>query len=107
MQDILTELEKEFVISFNENLQMKEAVKKVMLQFIYSEGVVNKEGETQDLKNNWAMVSAFNEGAISNEQLGERIRAKAEGLRFLNNAFEKLDDYKKVVEETPKENIAK
>ena len=106
LDDILNNLEKELVIGFNENLPMKEAVKKIILQFIYSEGTIEKE-KSNDLKENWAMVSVFNEGSLSNEELGARIRAKAEGLRFLNNAFERLDEFKRPTETKEKENKAK
>lgn len=96
MQNIvLTKEEKvEMLKQFNANEKMKEAVKQVLLAGIYENGVI-KEGETHNPMQNWAMSLVFcGDDRINNEQLGAKLSALAEGLRFVESAFDKIGDYK-------------
>lgn len=92
----LSEEEKvELLMQFNANEKMKEAVKQVLLAGIYSNGVI-KPGEKHNPMLNWAMSLVFNtDDRINNEQLGAKLSALAEGIRFVESAFDKIADYKK------------
>lgn len=91
----LTKEEKiELLTQFNANPRMKEAVKQVLLAGIYENGVI-KEGEMHNPMMNWAMSLVFSgDDRINNEQLGAKLSALAEGLRFVESAFDKIGDYK-------------
>lgn len=84
----------ELLTQFNSNPKMKEAVKQVILAGIYDNGVI-KEGEAHNPMLNWAMSLVFSgDDRIDNEQLGAKLSALAEGLRFVESAFDKISDYK-------------
>lgn len=79
---------------FNANEKMKEAVKQVLLAGIYENGVI-KPGEKHNPMQNWAMHLVFSaDDRINNEQLGAKLSALAEGIRFVESAFDKISDYK-------------
>lgn len=106
IEDILTETERDLIVNFNDNAPLKEAIKKAMTMFLYEQGVI-KKGKKHDLRENWALAMTFNQGDFTNEELGAKLRAKAEALRFLDNAFVELDTIKKVGEITEKINKAR
>lgn len=103
-QDFLTDAEKGLIAVFNESVEMKAAVQKVMLQYIYDQGVL-KKNKKHSFLNNWALVSIME--TPDDLILGQKLRAKAEALRFLNDAFGKIGEYKKVGESVEKTNNAK
>jgi hypothetical protein len=105
MSEILTDAEKDLVANFNLNTKMKEAVRKVLLQGIYDNGVI-KIGEEHNPVQNWALSIAFDDKKTSEEK-GQLLTAVAEGIRFLKTAFEKLDNYKLVKSVEPKKNKAR
>lgn len=90
--DYLNDAEKQQIMAFVSNELMSKAVKKVLLAGIYQQGVAGEKKEE-----NWAY--SIVRGAKSDEQIGQEVRAAAQGLSFLANAFEKLLEYK---EEPPK-----
>ncbi len=92
---ILNDQEKVKVGLFVEDTVMFEAVKKVLLAGIYYNGVL-KPGVNSDPLQNYALSLASNPG-ISNEILGQDLRATSEGIMFLENGLKKLKDYKPAV----------
>lgn len=96
--------EVELLQALNENTKLLEAIRKVMLVGIQSNGVA-KAGLTYNPMYNWAIQIATARGT-TNEQVGETTRAVAEGINALQVAFEELLHFKKVEEREPKKNPA-
>lgn len=96
MQNYLTDLEITKIEAFNADTVLVEAVKKVLLQHIYSQGVIKKGEDHNPLKNRaLAMVGSD----VSNEELGSQIRSLWEGVNALETGFADLETIKmKVVE---------
>jgi hypothetical protein len=107
-KDILTPEEQELVANFNEDTKLKEAIRKVILQGIYDNGVI-KPGEDHDPRINWALSLGWSKETEekSVEEIGKTFIAISEGIRFLEVAFDKLDKYKKRSNVTKKENKAR
>ncbi len=82
---------------FNLNPVLKGAVKKVMLGHIYSCGVV-KEGEVMDSDVNFAFGLVMNQRGdrydLTNDKIGEKLRAAVEGIAFLNDGFKTIETFK-------------
>lgn len=91
MQEYLTDLEVEAIEQFNTNETMREAVKKVILQHIYSQGVI-KKGEKHDPLKNRALVIVG--GDYNDEELGTRLRSLWEGVNALETGFSELEKIK-------------
>lgn len=94
IKDFLTDLEKEKINLFCQDKEMYMAVQKVLLQGLYSHGVVGKEtySPLQNGAFNLAALSIVN--PIPNEEIGAQVRAQFAGLNALKNAFESLDSIK-------------
>lgn len=88
----LTPEERELLIAFRENVPMFNAVHKVLLAGIYSNGVLT-EGEQNPLQN-WALSYVMNNEnsgvKLSDEEIGKKIRASAEGISFLQNGLDHI-----------------
>jgi hypothetical protein len=94
----LNDTEKELVLQFVENEKMFNAVRKVILHTIYSQGTFNEkgiygEGNPMD-ETNWIFGLANNPLVENNIQLGERVRATVEGIGYMNSAFTLLKEVK-------------
>lgn len=102
------EKKKELIRQFSANIEMREAVKEILLAGMYTNGVI-KEGEKHNPLVNWALSVALNgDEAVSNEQIGARVVAIGEGLRFIESAFKKIEeDYKEIKPTPPKGNGAR
>jgi len=90
--EYLSDAEKTAVISFRENETMREAVKKVMLRNIFGAGTLRK-GESVDLLRNPALnlsFKAMRTGELTNEQLGQDIRALSQAMNYLEVAFNEM-----------------
>lgn len=101
MQEFLTDLEVVEVERFCANEVMFGAVKKVLLQHLYSQGVITKGQPHNPLKNR-ALVLV--DGEISNEILGSQLRALWEGINALEGGYADLEKIKSKKEgsvETP------
>lgn len=100
MKDYLTDIEIVKIEAFNKDSVLVEAVKKVLLQHIYSQGVI-KKGEKHNPLKNRALVLVG--GDISNEELGSQLRSLWEGVNALETGFTELEKIKSNVEaiETP------
>ena len=92
--DILSEKEKKQVENFVKNEIMFEAVRKVLLQGIYTDGVMRKDDKAEPHKNFMFEIlgSQMNlQGGTSNEAIGQNIKAKWEGIRIVELAFKELE----------------
>jgi len=79
--------------SLNEQPVLLEAIKKIMLVGIQSNGVA-KAGIEYNPMYNWAIQIATAKN-VSNEQVGETTRAVAEGINALQMAFNEILLFKK------------
>ncbi len=70
---------------------MREAVRKVLLAGIYNQGVL-KPGYPAEVASNFALALVFNnaKGEISNELLGQDLKASAMGIRLVDTAFKRM-----------------
>jgi hypothetical protein len=91
--EILNEIEQEKIALFNEDKIMKEAVRKVLLAGIYENGTL-KSGVPADPKRNFLLSSANNMN-LTNEVLGQEVRAAYWGIALLEKGFDKLSEIKK------------
>lgn len=99
MEDFLTEVEQNLLIAFNENTELKEAVRKILTASIYEMGIV-KKGKKRDVNINWILkfTPAWNAGlqTATPEEVGLKVMVAAEALAQIENAFDKLLEYRKV-----------
>lgn len=96
MQDYLTDLEVEKIELFCKDQEMYEAVKKVILKGIYTDGTIQKGFTPNPLENAaFNLASLSIENPIPNEQLGENIRGMWAGVNYLHNGFKTLKNIKK------------
>lgn len=106
MIDYLSDEEKEKIVRFNEDTKLVEAVRKVMLAGLYKAGTL-REGLGADPLKNGALTLAFAtlnvRAALTDEQLGQDIRALAHGLNALETAFQELNKIKLDLGETKPE----
>lgn len=105
IKDYLTDLEIEKIEAFCNDEAMQEAVRKVLLANLYYSGAL-KRGEKLEPKNQAfnLIATAYQAGnGISNEAIGEEIRALYEGVNTVEQAFAHLKTIKKPkdVVETP------
>jgi hypothetical protein len=106
--DFLTENEVQAIEAFCKNETMFEAVKKVILQTIYSHGV-NVKGKKQNPLINGALnlVALSTNNPIPDEQLGQNLRGIWAGLELLERGYKNLTEIKTVKkEESEEENTA-
>lgn len=90
--------------TLNEQPILLEAIRKVLLVGIQSNGVA-KAGISYNPMYNWAIQIATARGT-TNEQIGETTRAVAEGINALQIAFNELLTFKKQVEKAERVNPA-
>lgn len=99
----LTDVEKDLLGTVADNALLMNALKKVVLADVYFKGVL-RAGMSPEPTRNAAIAFAFAAEAKTNEQLGEDIRAFAEGVRLVEGGFSRLDKFKtgKPAAETPR-----
>ena len=90
-QEYLNEQEVLEIERFCANEVMFEAVKKVILQHIYSQGVMAKGKKHNPLKNR-ALVLV--DAEVTNEKLGSKLRALWEGVNALEGGYAELTKIK-------------
>lgn len=95
MKEFLTDLEIAKIEAFNKDEVLVQAVKKVLLQHIYSQGVIIKGNKHNPLKNRALVLVG---GDVSNEELGSQLRALWEGVSAIESGFSELESIKQVVE---------
>lgn len=101
--EFLSEIEKDKLALFIQDDYMREAVKKCLLAGLYYNGTLRKDEPGDPLRNAaLSLVSGVFQGGekLTNEQLGEDLRALWSGINTLESAFSFMTAFKK--EETPK-----
>lgn len=95
MQDYLNDLEIVKIETFCADKEMFEAVKKVLLQHIYSQGVM-KPGEAHNpLKNRaFALAQHATDNPMTDEIMGQHIRGLWEGVNALESGYAELTNIK-------------
>lgn len=95
--EYLADIEIAKIRQFVADTVMVEAVRKVFLEEIYSNGVL-MAGVTHDPTMNYAIQVAFkaDQMDISDDAIGRVMRGKAEGIKYLRTGFQKLDAFKEV-----------
>jgi hypothetical protein len=111
IENILNEEEKTRLQKFLDDPVMKEAVKKILLAGIYTNGTL-QPGVESDFAKNWAFGLLINERgeelSQTNDQLGQRLRAAIEGVKFLETGFIQLEKFKIInIDVSGKENQAR
>lgn len=95
--EILSDIEKAKIIAFNNDVILREAVRKVLLAGIYDNGTL-KAGEPADPTKNFALRKVFRtwikDIPVTNEELGEELRASAMGIQLLEAGFDELSRIK-------------
>lgn len=95
MQDYLTDLEVTKIETFCADTEMYEAVKKVILQHIYNQGVLAKGLKHNPLKNRaFALAQHTTENPMTDEILGQHIRGVWEGVNALEAGYQELTNIK-------------
>jgi len=93
--EILTEIEVERILAFNQDPILVEAVKKYVLAVVYKQGVVER-GKPHNPRVNWAMnLSWFaTEGKVSrtDEELGQSLRAMTSAVQMIESGFKELSE---------------
>lgn len=99
MKEQLNDLEITKIENFCKDVELYEAVKKVLLAGIYSHGVVKAGLKHNPLENGALnLVAHSTTNPLTDEVLGQHIRGVWEGLNALQNAFNRLDSIKTQVE---------
>jgi hypothetical protein len=101
LDSVLSDAEKAHLASFYDNEVMREAVKKVILSGIYSNGAL-KKGEPADPLRNYLLGFPFQRPELSNEQIGADLRASVSAINTLEVAFSNIARYKSEPERSPK-----
>jgi len=104
MKEYLTDLEIVKIETFVADKEMFEAVRKVLLQGLYTHGVVEKGHSHNPLLNGaFSLVSLSVNNPIPDEIIGQQLRAQWAGINALKNALDMLENIKSKKEdvETP------
>lgn len=102
--NFLSSEEKLLIESFYKNEKMREAVRKVLCMGVQNNGVMTA-GVTYNPQMNWALSLAWGtDGKLVDEKVvGSSLRTIAEGLKFVELAFQELAKFKK--EEKPEKKV--
>jgi hypothetical protein len=95
----LNDLEKAKIIQFNADPEMVEAVRKVILASMYSNGTLRPGVDASPMTNAaFAMVmkTVRGEGVMTNEEIGQDLRGLAHGVMLLESGFKRLEAIKPV-----------
>lgn len=107
MSALTPERKIELLTAFNANEDMKQAVKEELLKGIYQNGVI-VEGQKHNALENWALSLVYGADGASNELIGSKLVAIAEGIRFLQSSFSDIEkNYKPTVTGNNKSNPAR
>jgi len=69
-----------------------EALRKVLLFGIYQSGVLEKDKPAEPI--NFAFHFGFNREDLTNEKIGELLRAACEGLKYVEQGLAKVASFK-------------
>lgn len=90
----LTDQEIDKLAAFNQDEVMFEAVRKVILAAIYSNGTLRKGIEANPLQNAALALVSQADSNITNEKIGADLRAFWEGVKALEMGLSKIQEYK-------------
>ena len=97
LDDILSDAEKAQLEAFNANPLMVEAVRKVLLFPIYTQGLLEKGSPSYPLSN-WLLKIVFpdhpSQPKPTDEQAGHDLKVKAEAIALIENFFTEIEVYK-------------
>lgn len=91
MKEFLNDLEVAKVEAFCADTDMLNAVKKVLLQQLYTRGVITK-GQPHNPLHNRALTLV--QGDVDDAELGSRLRALWEGVQGIESGFFELEKIK-------------
>lgn len=96
MKDYLTDLEIVKIETFCADKDMHEAVRKVLLQALYTHGTIQKGKDVFNPQTNAALALASLAVAnpIPDAEIGAQVRAMFSGINALKNAFDSLNNIK-------------
>jgi len=104
IKEYLNDSEHEAIVKFVENKVLFEAVKKVLLEIIYTDGTL-KKGIPSDPSKNYAFTLAavkrdprMVHTHLTNEQIGADLCAVWEGVNLVGNGFKELERFKEASE---------
>jgi hypothetical protein len=101
MKDILTEGQILKIEAFCADKEMYDAVKKVLLQHLYTQGVIVKGEPHNPLFNRaFSLVQLATQNPIPDEQLGAHLRGIWEGVNALEGGYAELDKIKSAKKES-------
>lgn len=103
MATITNERKIELLTQFNENAELKEAVKEILLEGVYGNGVIKQnDGEKHNPMKNWAIHianAAIMDPAITPAMVGAKVMGCAEGINFIEQGFKHIEEnYKPKIE---------
>lgn len=91
IDSILTDVEKEKLIQFSSDKVMFQAVEKVVLAGLYTNGTLRQGKDANPLTN--AAFSLASAREYSDEQLGQDLRGMWEGINALEGAYKKIAEF--------------
>lgn len=103
-KEFLSDNEKAAIIMFNESDVMKEAVRKVLLEALYSGSL--EKGQKADPLQNIALVFVSQNLDKPDTEIGANLRALYHGINYLEIGFNNLAKYKRPKEANPISNPA-
>ena len=95
LRDILDEQEETQLQAFYDNEPMREAVKKVLLMFLYNNGVP-KKGDKHDPTVNYAFIKVANDSSVEDEVVGRHLKVLWEAICLVETAFSNIATFKKI-----------
>lgn len=91
--EILSDQEKAKLEAFAKDRTLFEAVRKVLLFGVYYNGTL-RPGVKADPGKNFALQLPFaNDGTISDELIGQDVRAAVRGIRLVEGAFKEFERF--------------
>lgn len=102
IKEYLNEAEHTSIMKFIKDEVMFEAVKKVLMEAVYTQGVL-KEGKSADPSMNYAFALAARRKmtgftSLTNEQIGADLCAVWEGTNLVGLGFNELEKFKEPAE---------
>lgn len=95
INQLLTDLEKAKLAGVAKDKVLLEAIRKVVLADLYSNGTLKKGLDADPLRNGaLSLVAQPQSAMLSDAEVGADLRAFWQGLRALENGLKKLEDFK-------------
>lgn len=102
----LSDLEVSQIEIFNQNTVLVNAIRKVLLATIYSNGTLRKDIDPDPARNGalgLALLAIGGKGVVTNADLGEDLRGLAQGISLLENGLNQLSKITSKKAEAPEE----